>query len=201
MDKQIIISIGREFGSRGHVVGQMLAEKLGIQYVDRNMLEDIAEEKDIDQDLLHALDEKKPKVFLSRTVRGYSNAPEDAVAQMQFEYLLEKAEAGESFVVIGRCADYVLRENPNLVTVFITASEEEKIQNVMSKRKVERKEAKQIMKRHDKNRKTYYSQHTPYKWGSASHYDLLINSSKLGLEGTARLIETYIQEKTKHISE
>ena len=114
MGKQLIISIGREFGSSGHEIAEIIAKDLNLPLYDRSLLENIAEEKGFSLDTLQQYDEKRKNVFISRSVRGYSNSIPDAIAQVQFDYIREKAASGESFVVVGRCAEVVLKDNPDL---------------------------------------------------------------------------------------
>ena len=103
--EQRIITIGREFGSGGHKVAESLGRLMGIPVLDKNILVSVAKEAGADADLLEKYDETPRRYFISRTVNGFSNAPEINVAQMQFDYLRKKAEAGESFIIIGRCGD------------------------------------------------------------------------------------------------
>ena len=125
MEKQIIISIGREYGSAGHEIGRKLAAKLEIPFYDRNLLDEFADQKDVDADFLAKYDEKPRRLFFSRTisVRGQSvnNSPAQNVADIQFALLKGKAYDDDSFVVCGRCADEVLKEFPGMFSVFITA--------------------------------------------------------------------------------
>ena len=109
MENQIIIALGREFGSGGHEAGQKLADRFGIKFLDHYLLQTIADEKCIDIDLLKKYDEKPKNRILSRTVSGYSNALEEHVANFQFDYIRRMADEGKSFVVIGRCAEHILR--------------------------------------------------------------------------------------------
>ena len=135
MEKQIIISIGREYGSAGHEIGRKLAAKLEIPFYDRNLLDEFADQKDVDADLLAKYDEKPRRLFFSRTisVRGQSvnNSPAQNVADIQFALLKGKAYDDDSFVVCGRCADEVLKEFPGMFSVFITADYDAKVKRVM----------------------------------------------------------------------
>ena len=119
MGKQLIITVGREFGSGGHIIAVKLAEHFGIQLLDSNILAEVAKKSNASEEYLKKYDESARNLFFSRTVNGFSNSPEEIIAQMQFDYIKQKSDAGESFVVIGRCADYILRENPALVRVFV----------------------------------------------------------------------------------
>lgn len=109
MEKQVMISISREFGSGGRQIAEKVAEDLGLPLYDRNLLDAIAKEKDVDAEHLQKFDEKPRNPILSRSVSGYSNSMEENLVKMQFEYLQKKADSGESFVVLGRCAETALK--------------------------------------------------------------------------------------------
>lgn len=109
MAEQIIIAIGREFGSGGHEIAEKLSELYGIKLYDKNILQNIAEAKNVDVASYEKYDEVPKKMIFSRTVKGLSNSMEENIAQLQFRYLEDKANAGESFVVVGRCAETMLK--------------------------------------------------------------------------------------------
>lgn len=193
MGKQLIISVGREFGSGGHIVAANLAKHFGFPLLDSNILSDIAKEKNTSEDFLRKYDESARNLFFSRTVNGFSNSPEEVVAHMQFDYIRSKADAGESFVVIGRCSDYILRGNPGLVRVFILGDEEAKVKRVMERENLSEDKARGLMEQSDKRRKYFHNTHSDNKWGDSRSYDITVNSSKLGIEGTSELIVKYIE--------
>lgn len=192
MGKQLIISVGREFGSGGHVIASKIAKNFELPLLDSNILADIAKEKQTDEKELKKYDESGRNFFLSRTVNGYSNSPEDVIAHMQFDYLKKKADNGESFVVIGRCADWILRDNPNLVKIFVLGDKEAKIQRISEINNISREKAKSFIQQQDKSRKYYHNTHCEGKWGDSRCYDITVNSSKLGIDGTTELLINYI---------
>ncbi|MFQ9716204.1 MAG: AAA family ATPase [Blautia sp.] len=194
MEKQVIIALGREFGSGGHYVAQKIAQDLSLKYYDRKILEDIAEEKNIRIEYLEKYDEKKGKVILFRNVRGYTNSLEEIVAEIQFEYLRKKAADGESLVIVGRCADEIFRGDKRLISIFVLGDWEDKIRRVMERHQITRDEAVTKMKRNDRERKRYHNRHSEIKWGDSRGYDICINSSKLGINKTADILELYIKE-------
>lgn len=196
MEKQVIIALGREFGSGGHYVAQKIAQDLRLNYYDRKILEDIAEEKNIRIEYLEKYDEKKGKVILFRNVRGYTNSLEEIVAEFQFEYLKKKADAGESFVIVGRCADEVFRGDKRLISIFVRGDREDKIQRIMERHRISMDEANKKMKRNDRERKRFHNRYSEIKWGDSRGYDICINSSKLGINKTADILEAYIKERT-----
>lgn len=195
MEKQIIISIGREYGSAGHEIGRKLAAKLEIPFYDRNLLDEFADQKDVDADLLAKYDEKPRRLFFSRTVsvRGQSvnNSPAQNVADIQFALLKGKAYDDDSFVVCGRCADAVLKDFPGMFSVFITADYDAKVKRVMEKRNMSEKEAKKTIEKHDKTRRAYHDYFAKTKWGQAGSYDLCVNSTVLGIDGTVDMLVDY----------
>ena len=193
MGKQLIITVGREFGSGGHIIAAKLAEHFGIQLLDSNILAEVAKKSNASEEYLKKYDESARNLFFSRTVNGFSNSPEEIIAQMQFDYIKQKADAGESFVVIGRCADYILRENPALVRVFVLGDTEAKIKRTAERGGISEEKAKIRMEQADKRRKYFHNTHSENKWGDSRSYDITVKSSKLGLDCTAELLIKYIE--------
>lgn len=193
MAKQIIVSISREYGSGGHLIGEMIAKDLGLNFYDRNMLDEIAEEKGFDTERLHKYDEKPRNLILTRTVKDHTNSMAQIVAEMQFDYIRSKADSGESFVIVGRCADTVLKGREGLISIFVTGDREDKIAHVGAKYNLTEDKAAAKMLRHDKTRKLYYNRYSSTKWGDSRYHDLCINSSRLGYEGTAKLLEEFVK--------
>ena len=195
MDKQLIISIGREYASGGHEIAEELAKRFGIKLYDNSLLLHIAEKHGGNLDAIMKYDETRKVKILSRTVRGYNNSPEDMVSQLQFDYIREKAQEGESFVIVGRCAETVLKGHPALVSIFVLGDYEAKLKRVMSVLKLSEKEAKAQIKTMDKKRKSYHNYHCDLHWGDSRLYDLSINSSRLGIDGTVNMLEEYIKTR------
>ena len=193
MGKQLIIPVGREFGSGGHIIAVKLAEHFGIQLLDSNILAEVAKKSNASEEYLKKYDESARNLFFSRTVNGFSNSPEEIIAQMQFDYIKQKSDSGESFVVIGRCADYILRENPALVRVFVLGDTEAKIKRTAEREGISEEKAKIRMEQADKRRKYFHNTHSENKWGDSRSYDITVNSSKLGLDSTAELLIKYIE--------
>lgn len=198
-DKQVIISISREFGTGGHLIAERIAKDLDISLYDRSLLDEIAKEKGVDVENLEKYDEKPKIMLFSRRVNGYSNAMEDALVEMQSDFLRKKADSGESFVVVGRCAETALKGRSGLITIFILGDREMRLKTVKKRFGLSDKEAKSKMMRHDAKRKVYHNRHSDRKWGDSRGYDLCINDSKLGINKTVELIEMYIQERLKGI--
>ncbi|MCR5613308.1 cytidylate kinase-like family protein [Treponema sp.] len=193
MNKQLIISIGREYGSGGHEVARKLAAKLDIPFYDRNLLDEVAQNKDADVEELSQYDEAPHKPFFSRTVRGFSNSPAVNVAELQFALLKSKAADEDSFVVVGRCADELFRNEKNAISFFIYSDHDEKIKRIVEHLNISEKDALKKMERHDKSRRAYHDYFSSYKWGETKTYDLCLNSSKLGIDGTVDFLYEYIK--------
>lgn len=195
MAKQIMISISREFGSEGRAIAEKVAKNLGLSLYDRNILDAIAQEKNIKVEHLEKFDEKPRNPILSRSVGGHSNSMEENLVKMQFEYLQKKADSGESFVVVGRCAETALKDKEGLISVFVLGDKDTKLAHVKDKYQLSDSEAALKMIRHDTKRKVYHNRYSDFKWGDSRGYDLCINSSKLGIEKTAAMIESYVKER------
>ncbi|MGN0165314.1 MAG: AAA family ATPase [Lachnospiraceae bacterium] len=190
MSEQFIVSISREFGSAGHEIAEKLAKDLGIELYDRKILDEIAAEKQSSVESLEEFDEKP--TFFAKKIGVHNSSAENIVAQMQFDYIRRKADSGESFVVVGRCAETVLKGRKNFFRFFILGDRPEKIEHVKNKYGLNDEEALEKMIRHDKKRKIYHNQYSEFKWGDSRGYDMCINSSKLGIDGTVELIKKYL---------
>lgn len=194
-EKQILISIGREFGSGGHAIAELMAERFGLPLYDRNILREIATEKNLDAASLEKYDELPKNRLLSRTVKGHSNSPEENLVRMQFDFLEKKAASGESFVIVGRCAESVLRKYEGLIALFILGNVEKRVERIAQEQRVTPAEAKLLLNDRDRKRKAYHNLYGEGKWGDSRNYDMTINSSRLGIEGTADMVEAYIRKR------
>lgn len=192
MDKQVIISVGREYGSGGHYVAHKIANDLGIAYYDRSILDELAKEHNVSPEFLEKYDETKGNPLLSRRVKGLSNSIDEILVEMQFDLLRKKAASGESFVIVGRCAEELFRGEERLVSIFVVADMEDRVKNVAEQHKISPTEARAKIYRHDQGRKKYHNRYSSVKWGDSRGYDVCINSSRLGIEGTAKALEAYI---------
>jgi cytidylate kinase len=193
--KQIIIAVGREFGSGGHVIAKGLAEYYNIPLYNQELLNEIARESYYSKEVLERFDERPINIsFIPIPVAGNTMSIEQEIAIKQFNFLRRKAnEEKESFVVVGRCADEVLVENPNLVRVFITGDKESKIKRVMEREGIDAKQAENKMKKVDKMRKTYHNFYCESKWGDSRGYDICINTAKIDFETAQKMIELYVE--------
>ena len=198
MDKQLIISLGREYGSGGHEIAKKLAEHYGLPLYDHNLLDEVCKEKHLSVEELSEYDETKKIRLFDRKVRGLSTNPEDNVAKLQFDFLKNKAAAGESFVVVGRCAEWVLKDCPALVTFFICGDKETKVQRIMDLHNLSRHDAEVFCNEKDRRRKAYHNSHAELHWGDSRNYEICINSSKLGVDETFEVIKEYVDKRLKN---
>lgn len=213
MSKKYVIVIGRQFGSGGHEIGVKLAEKLGIPLYDKEILAHIAEEQGIEPERLHKLDENlRDNHVLNVGIQaqgfrlhslGYwfetdtsSMISRDQAYEWQAAKIRELAAAGPC-VIIGRCADYILRDDPGLISVFITApmiAREARIARLHPNHPREFYETHiEFIQKTDKARANYYSFHTDRDWGNINNYHLCIDSSKLGIDGTVEMLADYVK--------
>ena len=195
MEKQLIISVGREYGSGGHEIAEKLAMHYGIQLLDHNLLDEIAAKKNVKMDHLKDLDEKHKNPLSSRTVRGYSSSPEENMLYLQFDYLRDKADAGESFVIVGRCSETILKQCDSLVSIFILADRTKRIERIMRLYHLTESQAIKKIREKDTNRRRYHNSFCVGKWGDCKNYDLSLNSSKLGIDGSVKLLTEYIDKR------
>lgn len=198
MGKQLIISLGREFGSIGHEIAEKLAEHYGLPLYDNNLLKQMAEDKQLtefDADEMKELEEKKNNFVFYRTVNGYSNSPAKNIAYMQFDFMKKKAEAGESFVIVGRCSEQVLKEYEGLISIFVLEDMEDKVHRIMSYYDLPEKKAKKLIKYKNKKRKDYHNTYCEGKWGDSRNYDISVNCSRLSLDEATKLLINYIDER------
>ena len=190
MEKRII-TISREFGSGGRFIGEETAKKLGITYYDKNIINEIAEKSGLSPEYIQENAELSPKkglfayAFAGRDITGKS--VEDMVYEAQRKVILELADK-ESCVIIGRNADYILKDRDDVLNVFIHGDTPEKIQRITRLYNVEEQKAVKMMADTDKRRMANYNFYTDQKWGKASNYTLCLNSSQLGYDRCEKII-------------
>lgn len=194
MKEQILVSLGREHGSGGHLIAQMLAEQLGVNLYDRKLVEAAVQGSGYTEEMAERLDEKPINFFISRRIGEFSNSLEENWARKTFDFLRERAQSGESFVVVGRCAEQVLKGNPNLVRLFVCGELQAKLRRLMEVEHLSEERAAEVLREKDRRRKLYHNYYCEQKWGDSRGYDLTVNSSVLGLEGTAELLAQFVTE-------
>ena len=190
-------------GSGGHDIGRMLALDFNAKYYDRELLNLAAKESGFSEKIFEQNDERKgffrgllnvQTPHLSGGSLYKSNFSQESLFQFQSDAIRKAAEEG-SCVFVGRCADYILRDYPNVVNIFITASMKYRIQQIMNKQHIEAVAAKKFIEQGEAKRAAYYNYYTGKKWGHASSYDLCVDSSVLGLMETEKLIATFIRKR------
>ena len=196
---QIIISVGREFGSGGRYIAEQLSKRFDIPLYDRHLITEIAQKTGMTEEEVNKYNEAPKIKILSRTVNGYSNSIEDNIAEMQFDIIDKKAKDGESFVVVGRCSETKLKEYPALVSLFVLGDMDKKIERVMEIYELNEEDAKKFITKKDKKRKRYHNYHCQGKWGDSRLYDLSVNSSKLGIDKTIDILEEYIRSRMENM--
>lgn len=198
-----VINIGRSLGSGGRAIGHLLAKEFGIKYYDREILllaakesgfcPEIFERNDEKNNFMHTLGNIIP--FIGGSQNFYTNElSNENLFRIQSEAIQKAANEG-SCIFIGRCADYVLRKNKRCVNVFISADMEDRIKNVRSMHNCDEERARELIEKGDRERANFYNFYTTGNWGCADTYHLCINSSILGLEGTAQFIKEFIIKK------
>lgn len=194
-----IYTIGREFGSGGREVGEKLAAKLGIKLYDKELLQQAAKDSGFCEEIFENHDEKPTNSFLyslvmdTYSVSGYSAAPfldmplNHKVFLAQFETIKKIAEK-ESCVIVGRCADYALSDNPDCINIFIHADLDVRIKNVSRNLNITENKARDIINKTDKQRASYYNYYTSKKWGDSKSYNLSLDAGKLGTDKCVEMI-------------
>lgn len=201
-----IITIGRQFGSGGREIGEMVAEHFGIKCYDKELLSRAAKESGFCEEMIQNHDERPTNSFLYNLVMdtysfGYNSSSfvdvpiSHKVFLAQFD-TIKKIAKEEPCVIVGRCADYALSDLPNVLNLFIYGDEECKIKRIRERFSdiTSNEKAREMMIKKDKQRQSYYNYYSSKKWGRADSYDLCINSSILGIEGTVKLIIQYVED-------
>lgn len=195
MDKQVIVAINREYGAGGQELAQLLGEKLGIKVYDTNIIEALAQELGTSVEELNKYDEKARNVLFARQVLNHYNSNEDITAEVQFDFLRRRVADGESFVLLGRCGDEVFRDDVRVITVYVTSEIEKRIPFVMKRESVSEKEAKDLIKKIDKQRRTYHDSHSKdLEWRDVRGYDLSIDALKIGIENATDVVAAYVKK-------
>lgn len=201
-----IVTIGRQFGSGGREIGEMVADHFGIKCYDKELLSRAAKESGFCEEMIQNHDERPTNSFLYNLVMdtysfGYNSSSfvdmpiSHKVFLAQFD-TIKKIAREEPCIIVGRCADYALSDLPNVLNLFIYGDEECKIKRIRERFSdiTSNEKAREMMIKKDKQRQSYYNYYSSKKWGRADSYDLCINSSILGIEGTVKLIIQYIED-------
>ena len=200
MKKNFVITIGRERGSGGRIVGKELARRFGIKYYDREILSCASRELSVDEDYLASIDERSinfmqnvfPVAYGGNSMAFSYSTTEAELIGVQSRLICEFASS-RSCVIVGRCADYLLRDNPNCLKIFLCSDMEDRIEHIAEIYGVSKKDAEKKLKKMDKDRARYYRTVTGMEWGDSRTYDLCLNTSVLGIEKTCDLIEQTVR--------
>ncbi|GHT22807.1 cytidylate kinase [Bacteroidia bacterium] len=205
MKKRVIITIGRQFGSGGRVIGQRLAKDLGIACYDKELLAEAAKESGISDEFFEKADERANSGLTYLFPIGFPSmgfyTPHSEILSPESLFLFQSeaiksiVDKGDSCVLVGRCADFVLRDYPDLLSFFIHNTPENRIQTIVERQQISKEAALDLMKKTDKSRAAYYKYYTDKEWGMSSSYHFSINVSLLGLEATVELIKRIIEER------
>ncbi|MDR2969476.1 MAG: cytidylate kinase-like family protein [Tannerellaceae bacterium] len=206
MERNIVITIGRQFGSGGRKVGQKLAKVLGINYYDREILAVAARESGLSEDVFEKADEQAASGLSYALTTGYSYMgmympytdflSNDGLFQLQSDAIRKLAEK-ESFILVGRCADYILREHPGLMSFFIHDTRENRVRRIQEYRnhEVTEEQAKELMMKTDKSRAAYYNYYTNKTWGASCSYHFSIDVSVLGVDESVAVMRELVDRR------
>ncbi|MBQ3414793.1 MAG: MATE family efflux transporter [Clostridia bacterium] len=195
--EHIVITISREYGSGGRYIGKLLANKLGIKVYDREIVDKVAKETGLSKEYIENYEQKRTntdtinEVFVAEEL---GNEDELFVAESN---VIKQLAKENSCVIIGRCADYILKEQKDIVNVFVYNSFEEKVKRVVDIYKIKENDARKEIKRINKQRAVHYKHYTGNEWGKLENYDVCINSDFMGVESAANVLYTIIKEKIK----
>lgn len=209
MNENLVITIGRQCGSKGKLIGQELAKAMGVKCYDKELLAKAAKESGLCEELFESHDEKPTSSFLyslvmdtyslGYTTSAYMDMPiNHRIFLAQFDTIKKLAEE-ESCVIVGRCGDYALADYKGLVSVFIAGDECDKIPYLKKLYETTDAKAKDIMVKTDKKRSSYYNYYASKKWGDPRSYDLCINSSKTGVDGAVHIIQEFAKIKRAYL--
>lgn len=199
-----VITIGRQFGSGGREIGEKLAQAYDIKYYDKELIARAAKESGFCEEILMNHDERPTNSFLYNLVIdtysfGYNSSSfvdmpmSQKVFLAQFDTIKKIADEGPC-VIVGRCADYALEGRDNVINLFIYADEEFRVRKIMEQYSMDENKARDNLVKKDKQRASYYNYYTNRKWGRAESYDLCINSSVLGIDGSVKLIKQFVED-------
>lgn len=202
-----VITIGRQYGSGGRYVGRLLAEKLGIPFYDKELLAEASKRSGICEEILESHDEQPTRSLLFSLVTGVAARPDASAMYMdmplnhkiflaQFEAIRNLAAQGPC-VIVGRCADYVLRDDPKCVSFFVKADMDSRIERAVKYYGMEEKNAEDALRKADKRRASYYNYYATSTWGDVNNYDLCVDTGSVGVEGAVELMAQFVEMREK----
>lgn len=199
-----VITISRQFGSGGRFIGKMLAEKLGIPFYDNEIISLSAKQSGYSEELFQNADKNAShsllySISMFGTTAGVYGLPlSDKVFLIQSDIIKKVASQG-ACVIIGRCADYVLKDNPNVVNIFVHSDIKSKVERAVKYYNINEKDAESQINKINKKRSTYYNYYTGQKWGEAENYHLSLNCDAIGVEKCVDIIEAYVKQKEQNV--
>lgn len=205
MEDKIILTIGRQFGSGGREIGQRLAQELGIAYYDSELISEAARQSGLCEEVFQKADERAATGLSYAFTMGYSSfmggaftpynsvLSNDGLFKLQSDAIRRLAE--RSCVMVGRCADYILRDDPACLSIFIHSSEENRLQRILSRQGGTEAEARELMGKKDKQRAAYYNYYTNKTWGMAESYHFSIDVSVLGIDETVNMLRMLVEKR------
>lgn len=191
LDKNIVITISREYGSGGRYIAKLVAEKLKIKLYDKDFIKELTNETGLDSSYIENIEQKRTLLdnFNSGYYQSLNNADELFIEEAN---LIKKLASKNSCVIVGRCADFILKDNKNLIKIFIYSDMESKIKRAIKYYNIPKKDAKKEIEKINKLRKNHYKYYTNREWNNPENYDLCLNSDSLGVEKCAEVIEQYV---------
>lgn len=206
MAEKYVLTFARQFGSGGHEVAKTTAEILGIPFYDKELIAIAAKESGLSEHLFDGLDEKPTNSFLYSLVMGVQSGAStycrygdvtgsDNIFRIQAQVIRQIADKGPC-VIVGRCADYILREYANLVSVFVHADMEQRTARIMKRYNLKEKNAEDYINKTDKRRNSFYNFYTNRIWGSVENYNLAIDTAQVGIKNAAEIIADYVKKLT-----
>lgn len=206
MTNNTIITISRQYGSGGRLIGEKLAEALKIPFYDKELITMAAEQSGYSREIFERMDERASSSLLytlsinpgmAGGITGIADLPlNDKVFLIQNNVIRQLADKG-SCVIVGRCADYILKEYPNCINVFICSDMADRISRITNVYGVSFNNAEREIQKHDKQRANYYNFYTHTKWGIATNYDLCLNSGIIGIEASVEVIKAYVEGRSR----
>ncbi len=206
MKEKILVTIARQYGSGGHKLGELLAKEFKFAFHDRSLIEKAAEKSGISLEVLKNADEKTTPSFLYSIAMGnydmyplsinmspYDMPINDKLFNLQADIIKEEADKG-SCIFVGRCADYILNGYKNVVKVFVYGDTDTRAKRIAQVENVSLQDAKVLIYKTDKRRANYYNYYTSLKWGKSDNYNIMIDTSKVGIEGAAKIVGEYIRQ-------
>ncbi len=194
MKNQVIITIGREYGSAGHFIAKQVAKNMGLPLYNKDYFLDMCSKFGYTREDMDKYDERPINIFMSKRRGNHTNSVEQIIYDKIKDFIRERADSGESFVVVGRCSDYILRNCPNAVHIFVTGDKEEKIKRIMELHNLSYEDAKDKVKFKDRQRRNFHNRHSDKKWGDSRVYNMCINATSIGIDSTADIIERYAKD-------